>query len=450
MTGPLAPKNSLALVVALTLCGTALANPFLADDSPRAERIAKARKTTGYAKREAAPSVAELREMGPAGLQAFLNTNGSQIEASVAMSHIKPLSPEQRELLSSLDSICKQKDCYASRLYWYTNLDQAKTAAEQQSKPILSLRLLGQLDQDLSCANSRLFRIVLYANDQVSALLRDKFILHWQSERPVPRVTIDFGDGRKLERTLAGNSIHYVLDAQGRLIDALPGLYGPQAFKRELERISKEAAELSALKNAEERLAALRSYHETRMIELEKAWVNDLRQANVLQAPSREIPKPGTPATPPTATIAARGAVAKAAVVERPLLRGISDNPGSLDSIGSDAGWSRIAALHFRDAMIDPSTKALMSFKDTRLVESALETAVQSLERAMTLDTVRNEYIFRARIHQWLANGSVQPDVAGLDEKVYSELFLTPAWDAWLGLRSEGGYSGIDNDGLHK
>src|SRR6185369_9873553 len=144
------------------------------------------------------------------------------------------------------------------------------------------------------------------------------------------------------------------------------------------------------------------------------------------------------------------GAVSKAALVERPVLRGMSDNPGSLDSIGSDAGWSKIAALHFGDALIDQSTKALMSFKDPRLVESALEAAVQSLERAISLDTVRNEYIFRARIHQWLASGSVQPDVAALDEKVYSELFLTPAWDAWLGLRSEGSYSGIDNDGLCK
>jgi hypothetical protein len=448
MTGSLALKHSIALVVALAICGTAVANPFLADDSPHPEHTTKSRKAT--VSNKAAPTIAELREMGPAGLQAFLDTNRSQIEAAVIMSSIKPISPEQRELLSSLDSICKQKDCYASRLYWYTNLEQAKTAAEQQSKPILSLRLLGQLDQDLSCANSRLFRIALYANDQVSALLREKFILHWQSERPVPRVTIDFGDGRKMERTLTGNSIHYVLDSQGRLIDALPGLYGPQAFTRELESIAKEAAELRSAKNDEARIAALRSYHETRLIELEKAWAIDLKQANRLQAPSREIPKPGTPANPPSATFAARGAVSKAALVERPVLRGMSDNPGSLDSIGSDAGWTKIAELHARDAMIDSSTKSLMSFKDPGLVGSSLETAVNALQRAIALDTVRNEYIFRARIHQWLSSGTVRADVAALDEKVYSELFLTPAWDAWLGLRSEGSYSGIDNDGLHK
>jgi hypothetical protein len=51
----------------------------------------------------------------------------------------------------------------------------------------------------------------------------------------VPRVTIDFGDGRKMETTITGNSIHYVLDADGRPIDAIPGLYGPKAFLRALQ-----------------------------------------------------------------------------------------------------------------------------------------------------------------------------------------------------------------------
>jgi hypothetical protein len=111
----------------------------------------------------------------------------------------------------------------------------------------------------LSCANSRLFRIVLYANEQVSNLLRERFVLHWQSVRPVPRVMIDFGDGRKMERTLTGNSIHYVLDSEGRVIDALPGMYGPSAFLRELSRISSVVETLSEVRT-DERNPALRRY----------------------------------------------------------------------------------------------------------------------------------------------------------------------------------------------
>lgn len=136
----------------------------------------------------------------------------------------------------ALDELCQQRDCYASRLYWYTDIEQAKAAARTSGKPILSLRLLGRLDQDLSCANSRFFRVALYPNVEISKLLQDRFVLHWQSVRPVPKVTIDFGDGRKLERTITGNSIHYILDASGRPIDAIPGLYSPKAFLRQLQQ----------------------------------------------------------------------------------------------------------------------------------------------------------------------------------------------------------------------
>ncbi len=85
--------------------------------------------------------------------------------------------------------LCTQRDCYASKLYWYTDLEQAKEKAKATGKPILSLRLLGKLDQDLSCANSRFFRVALYPNAEISKLLQDRYILHWKSVRPAPKVT---------------------------------------------------------------------------------------------------------------------------------------------------------------------------------------------------------------------------------------------------------------------
>src|ERR1051325_4935370 len=146
---------------------------------------------------------------------------------------LKPDAEWQR-ITKALDSVSGQKNSYISGLYWYSDLDDAKKAAKESGKPILSLRLLGKLTDDLSCANSRFFRTVLYPNAQVSAVLRDRFVLHWQSMRPAPIITVDFGDGRKLQRTITGNSIHYVLDQSGQPIEALPGLYGPEAFVRAL------------------------------------------------------------------------------------------------------------------------------------------------------------------------------------------------------------------------
>jgi hypothetical protein len=159
-------------------------------------------------------AIAELREAGPAGLAALIERHPAAATA--------------------IDAVAKQKDASASQLYWYTDFEKAKAAARATGKPILSLRLLGNLDEEFSCANSRFFRTVLYANADVSRALRDRFVLHWKSVRPVPKITIDFGDGRTLERTITGNSIHYVLDADGRVIDALPGLYGPKAFLKVL------------------------------------------------------------------------------------------------------------------------------------------------------------------------------------------------------------------------
>src|SRR4029079_12375311 len=150
---------------------------------------------------------------------------------------LAPATPEWQRLTAVLDAVSQQKDSYLSGLYWYTDLSQAQAAARAAGKPILSLRLLGKLNEEYSCANSRFFRTILYSNAQVSSMLRQKFILYWESERRVPRVTVDFGDGRKLERTLTGNSIHYILDSNGRVFDALPGLYGPGAFLRSLNQM---------------------------------------------------------------------------------------------------------------------------------------------------------------------------------------------------------------------
>src|SRR6478735_5042072 len=100
---------------------------------------------------------------------------------------------------AAVDQIGAQRGCTVSRLYWYTDLAAAKAAAESTGRPILSLRMLGKLTDEFSCANSRFFRTALYSNKDISDYLRVNFVLHWQSERPVPRVTIDFGDGRKIQ-----------------------------------------------------------------------------------------------------------------------------------------------------------------------------------------------------------------------------------------------------------
>lgn len=152
-----------------------------------------------------------FRSLGPAGLDAWIRTHGA--------------APSP-----GLDAVCAQKDAHTSLLYWFTDLDAAIAEARRTAKPILSLRLLSRLDEELSCATSRFFRKLLYPEARINQVLRQDFVLHWESVRPVPRVTLDFGNGRRIERTLTGNSAHLVLDAHGRVVDALPGLVSPDAF----------------------------------------------------------------------------------------------------------------------------------------------------------------------------------------------------------------------------
>ena len=178
---------------------------------------------------------------GPGRLAALLSSRRSEIEQMKIGLAAGESRPEWTRLRASLDAAAHQRDAAWSGLYWPTSLPEALAAAKREGKPVLSLRLLGNLDEELSCANSRFFRTALYANAAISEELRKNWILHWESVRPAPKVTIDFGDGRTLVRTITGNSLHYVLDAEGKARDVLPGLWAPGDF---LRRVREAAAAL--------------------------------------------------------------------------------------------------------------------------------------------------------------------------------------------------------------
>jgi hypothetical protein len=384
-----------------------------------------------------------LRPLGPKGLQQFLNHHNKELTASL------PPKP----LRDALDRLCQQRDCYASRLYWYTDLEKAKAAAATSGKPILSLRLLGNLDQDLSCANSRFFRVALYPNAEVSQVLRDRFILHWQSVRPVPKVTIDFGDGRKLERTLTGNSIHYVLDASGRPIDAIPGLYGPRAFLRQLQQ-SESAAKIAATKTGFDRDSYLRKYYGDRLNVIQSQWLSDLGKLG-LKMPSRLAKLGNSSGTAPRADLAGTLAISKM-TVENPIVSATLSQR-TLAQITDQSTWEKLAQRYTNDAKLDAQSITLIKAKQIAVAVNpvpfqprSISSIVRSFESAMALDTVRNEYELHSQLYQWFMKDSGTLTVNALNDKVYAELFLTPSSDPWLGLLPSDSYSAIDNDGISK
>jgi hypothetical protein len=392
-----------------------------------------ARQAVSVDKSVASAAIASLRAAGPEGLKALLDTHASLIATKAQRHPLLVLTPDSADnsewerLRAALDSVGQQRDCHASQLYWFTDLDQAKAAAKAQGKPILSLRLLGKLDEEFSCANSRFFRTTLYANRNVGEFLRDSFILHWKSVRPVPRLTIDFGDGRKIERTITGNSIHYVLDAEGRPIDALPGLYGPRAFLSGLG-LAKDAADRYALQSPESREKFLRQYHRDRLAAIATQWSNDLARI-------------GRPF--------ANSSVTQAEI------------PREMGVQMDDAAWGKIAVLHAEENRLDASSVVLIAAKNPpsaaeasrrarakSFVEDPLIRTIKNLERSISEDTVRNEYLLHSKIHEWFATGAAPDDTEKLNAKVYADLFLTPDSDPWLGLVPPDTFTALENNGL--
>ena len=112
----------------------------------------------------------------------------------------------------------------------------------------------------------------------------------------------------------------------------------------------------------------------------------------------------------------------------------------------------RVGEVHLADARLDDNSKALMRNKNPQGFASPdlLRYSVHMLERTIAGDTARNEYLFHARIHEWLINDRMANDVERLNESVYATLFLTPNSDIWLGLHPTEVYTGIENDGVKR
>jgi hypothetical protein len=346
--------------------------------------------------------------------------NGGQFAVDELHAKWKSAPPaEQFALKEKLDKVCAQKDCDVSRLFWYTDLEQAKAAAHRLGRPILSLHLLGRLDDELSCANSRLFRTLLYSDDAIAAILRDQYVLHWHSVREVPHVTIDLGNGRVIKQTITGNSAHFLLAEDGEPLDVLPGLYSPAAFRQQIE----EWASFYRGLDRKDHVAQLVWYHQQRYLSL-------IEQAERLGI-DRSIYAGQEPVW-----VAQRQSQSKARI-EVPMLRQLrggsaEGNARKMAEVAMSLGERGKDAVQF-----SKSTLQLMSSK--QVLTDAL---MDNLRRSVAADTALNEYDLHRRVHLWFAEGQVK-DLPSLNERVYDELFLTPSSDPWLGLQPDAVFTGI-------
>jgi hypothetical protein len=393
-----------------------------------------------------AAAISRLRALGqPAldGLIALWEPHEDRAEAT-----------ELRERLEvAIDQVAQQRFAAWSGLYWHTDLTAAREAAAASNKPILSLRLLGQLTDELSCANSRFFRTVLYPNREVAAALRERFVLHWSSERPAPKITIDFGDGRRIVRTITGNSVHYVLDPRGRAVDALPGLFGPKRFLK-LLAVAGEMAGATAALEGPERAEALSRLHRERREALDRAFRREVLSVGLDPESAGRLgrsPRWRGAGAPP-AREAMPLAVSKRAVELPPLEALLPGTPAEVES--SDPVWARLAKRHGAGARLDARSRELVV---VRLLGASLADCegdtpmarkLRAFEQSIATDTVHNAYRLHRVVRGWFAAGEVTDDLAALNERVYGQLFLTPRSDPWLGLVAPEAFSGLEGEGI--
>jgi hypothetical protein len=335
------------------------------------------------------PNVADLRARGPAVLDELTDVDDA-----------------------TLDQICAQKDCRFSHLYWYTDLEAAKAEAQRTGKPILSLRLLGRLDEEVSCANSRFFRTILYPDPSIAPLMREHFVLHWESLRPVPKITIEMGDGRVIRQTITGNSVHYLLDASGRVLDGLPGMVSPAAYR----------AQLLDWKHLSES-TDLQAYHGRALSQLIGTRTR-LMAATVVTASRTASP----------AKAAMRLATSKA-LREAPVLAKLQPAASLRDL--PQAMWDSIGEGEKSKVVLSAPALELMARK-----QPLTDAMVDQLRASIAADTVLNQEELHYRIHEWFLNDEVD-DLAQFNQRVYVELFLAPLDDPWMGLKPASAFAAL-------
>jgi hypothetical protein len=374
-----------------------------------------------------------------------------------------PAGPQKNQLAYEIDRVAAQRYATVSRLYWYTDLDAAERAAKTSNRPILALRMLGRLDEEFSCANSRLFRTVLYANTEVSKLLRDHFILYWSTERPVPKVTIDMGDGRTITRTTTGNSAHYVLDANGNVLDVLPGLYTPAVFKQELTKSLELAARVRGL-DANRRKVAIQSFHRTALQQRAEQWAKIA--GGTFERGDRSFV---------TRLEKAQRATMSKMIMEAPDLTSFGMKPGTISRDEVDA-WAAIGVKLWNldggrgnlprrigfDEHARPRPQAFGTFDQRSMTliawlhdhgqkpsgEAQIARMIARLEYSVIADTALDELQLRQQIRSHLIGSREIPSFDKLNEWIYAEVFHTPKSDPWLGLVPRTDFTGLPGDGV--
>lgn len=242
--------------------------------------------------------------------------------------------------------------------------------------------------------------------------MNERYVAHWVKVRDVPKVTIDFGNGRVLERTLNGNIATYICLPDGRVLDVITGLNDPATYARRLreglelyERLARRSARLPGEPIGID--AGLLRYHQAA---LSKGHADGLR---AISNPTFEELEEGfyTGDLGTVERIDARMALSKMRV-ELPLKRAI--DPAIVERDLAHGELERV-----RIPVAGPGSET--------------SSRAESAETTLAADSRVNETERRRQVHRLLLLAPLQTP-AELAQRVYKEILHVDLSDPYLGL----------------
>ena len=265
---------------------------------------------------------------------------------------------------------------------------------------------------------------MLLSDKETADWLQQNFVLSWENVREPAKVTIDFGGGKVLNRTLAGNTAFYLTTSDGTVVDVFPGVYTPADFRRVLEPAIESARTAEALAPDERerfvREAHIAAFYKAFTTESARISTSKMRvESPLLDALAAAGPMPPYEAS------------ASKAVVEAPILRGM----GTLSAKALDPA-STLDFEGFASRLVDISKEPL-STQEVRK-RFALDPKLSEDERQariLQLDSQTNVRAVRPAVHLMFRDaieGTKTPQ--DLTRIVYGQLLHIDIDDPYLGL----------------
>ena len=226
------------------------------------------------------------------------------------------------------------------------------------------------------------------------------------------------------------------------MIDAIPGLYSPSAFLDYLRRGNEMNAALRSIIPAQQSLALMkfRKMNFDRII-AERNKAIETAGVQMTETKSGSL-----------AILAAPMAVAKAIVVDEYSIIRVYDDFAKFEAGLKFDDWEKLAKIYSPHPQPDAASVAFIRRQNlkTGLSEDDFKALYAKLDKFIALDTTRNDFLFHAKLYEWLNQGRGLGDLEALNSRVYDEIFQTPDYDKWLGLYSSDVYTALDGNGIIK